>query len=339
MIRFNIGLSTALITAVSISCTDLDVDIKSQLTEFPDSNAAIEAVSADVYNACRGSQQWMVNTVASDEAVSVAFGNDWYDGGQYAQLHLHNWTANNPWLNSLWNSPMTGVTSCNTVLAMIDDDESESAAVIRTMRAYFYFLLMDNFGSAPIVKGLSSEQPQRAPRHEVCEFIESELLEVLPKLPTTVDATTYGKPTRYMADALLAKLYLNWPVYMNDDVATYNATDANTKLNDLVAVCDDVIASGKYDLSDKFMTKFRPDNGPQIKDFIFAIPYDRNKQQGMVYSRYWICRSSQKQFGNLPQSVGGTLRVLPSFYDKFSLPGDERNQSYLSGKQYYWENY
>lgn len=275
----------------------------------------------------------------SDEAVSVSFGNDWYDGGQYAQLHLHNWTASNPRFPAIWNGPMSGITSCNTVLSMIGDDESDNAASIRAMRAYFYFRLMDNFGSVPLVTGLMSEQPDRAPRSEICEFIESEMLAVRDKLPTNVDATTYGKPTRYMADALLAKLYLNWAVYTKDDVATYMPNDINPKLNDLVAMCDDIIKAGKYDLSDKFMTKFRPDNGPQIKDFIFTIPYDRDKQQGMVYARYWICRSAQTQFGNLPQSVGGTLRVLPSFYNKFNLPGDERNQSYLSGKQYYWENY
>lgn len=332
-------LSAALVVAAATSCTDLDVPIKSQLTEFPNNEAAFEAASANIYNACRGSQQWMVNTVASDEAISVAFGNDWYDGGQYVQLHLHNWTANNPWLPSLWNSSMGGVTSCNTALSVINDDESEAAALVRAMRAYFYFFLMDNFGGAPLVTKLVAEQPDRAKRSDICKFIETELLAIRDNLPTQVDASTYGKPTRYMADALLAKLYLNWAVYTNDDVTTYTPNDANSKLNDVVAMCDDIIKDKKYDLSDKFMTKFRPDNGAQIKDFIFAIPYDRDKQQGMVYSRYWICRSAQKQFGDLPQSVGGTLRVFPAFYAKFNLEGDERNQIWLKGKQYYWENY
>lgn len=343
MKRYDIYLkflcSAALTFVLATGCTDLDVPVKSQLTEFPNNSAAFEAASANIYNSCRGSQQWMVNTVASDEAVFVSFGNDWYDGGQYVQLHLHSWTADNPWFPSLWNVPMSGVTSCNTVLSIINDDDSEAAAQVRAMRAYFYFLLMDNFGSAPLVTRLVSEQPDRAPRSELCNFIESELLAVRDKLPTEVNSATYGKPTRYMADALLAKLYLNWAVYSNDDVTTYEPTDTNPKLNDLVAVCDDIIQSGKYDLSDHFLVKFRPDNGPHIKDFIFAIPYDRNMQQGMVYARYWICRSAQKQFGDLPQSVGGTLRVFPAFYAKFNLEGDERNRIWLKGKQYYWENY
>ncbi len=326
---------------LATSCTDLNVPIQSQLTEYPQTPEAFEAISANVYNACRGMAQWMVNTVASDEAVFVSFGNDWYDGGQYVQLHFHNWNADNQWFPSLWNGPMSGITSCNMVLSILGEEESSEAASIRAVRAYFYFLLMDNFGDVPLIKGLMNEQPDRAPRAEICKFIEAEMLAVRDKLPTDVNESTYGKPTRYMADALLAKLYLNWMVYTSADVAQYTAEQSNNnpKINAVVEMCDDVIKSGKYDLTDDFMVKFRPDNGPQIKDFIFAIPYDRALQHGMCYSRYWICRSAQKQFGDLPQSVGGTLRVMPEFYAKFCLQKDRRNDIYLKGKQYYWENY
>lgn len=53
---------------------------------------------------------------------------------------------------------------------------------------------------------------------------------------TNVDPSTYGKPTRYMAEALLAKLYLNWAVYTAADVATYTPTMSNEKLNAVVAM-------------------------------------------------------------------------------------------------------
>jgi len=33
------------------------------------------------------------------------------------------------------------------------------------------------------------------------------------------------------------------------------------------------------------------------------------------------------------------MRILPEFYDKFNLEGDERNETILTGKQYYWSNY
>jgi len=247
-------LTTACTFTLATGCTDLDVKIKSQLTEFPDTEAAIEAASADVYNAYRGAigrDHWFNQTLASDEAVAVSLGADYYDEGKYMQMHLHNWTPNNVMLG-VFTPAMTGVTSANTILAMLGDDESPNAAPIRAMRALYYFWLMDSFGDLPIIKGLVDQTPDRSPRKEVCEFIESELLAIRDIITTDVTALTYGKPTRYMVDALLAKLYLNWAVYTANDVATYEPTDNNPKLNDVVAMCDDIINSGKYDLSNGY---------------------------------------------------------------------------------------
>lgn len=330
--------------SLAMGCTDLNVDIKSQYTTFPNSNEAAEAVAANIYNYYRGAlgqDHWMVQTLSSDEAVSVALGSDYYDGGIYMQLDLHSWRPDLGKLSTIWNSAMSGVTGCNQVLQILGDEESVGAAPVRAMRAFYYFILMDNFGAVTLKKSISDEPSDRAPRKEICEFVESELLAVRDKLTTTVDETTYGKATRYMADALLAKLYINWNVYTASDVASYTPTTTNPKLNDAIAVCDDIIKSGKFNLSDDFMVKFRPTNGPQIKDFIFAMPFDREKQQGMTYARFWTHRSAQKGLYEVdfPNSVAGTFRCLPEFYDKFNLPGDERNKQYLTGKLFKRKNY
>ncbi|TJZ54978.1 RagB/SusD family nutrient uptake outer membrane protein [Sphingobacterium olei] len=331
------------LVAAFVSCTDLDVDIKSQYTDFPTTERAAEAISADVYAAYRGAlgyNHWMVQTLSSDEAVSVALGTDYYDGGRFRELHVHNWTSDNAILPNMWNAAMTGINLSNNVLTIFGDDESDKAAPMRAMRAYFYFLLMDNFGGAPLIKGKVDQIPDRSSRAEIANFIESELLAVRDRLPGEVSAATYGKATRYMADALLAKLYLNWSVYTSGDVAAYTPAMPNEKLAQVVAMCDDIIQSGQFNLSShKYLEKFRPDNGPQIKDFIFAMPYDREKQQGMTYARFWIHRSGQNQFAPLPSSVGGTFRVLPTFLAKFNLEGDDRNASYMGGLQYYWSDY
>ena len=326
-----------------VACTDLDVDIKSQHTEFPNTERAAEAILADVYAAYRealGRDHWMIQTLSADEAVSVAIGTDYYDGGRYREFHVHNWTADNGMLPSIWNGASTGITLANNAITLFGSGKEQFTAPARAIRAYYYFILMDNFGAVPLITGPIDAVPGRTDRADICRFIESELLAVKDLLPTTVSVATYGKATKYMAEALLAKLYLNWNVYMTADVANYTPSMPNEKLNAVVAMCDSIIASGQFNLtSHKFMVKFRPDNGYQVKDFIFAVPYDREKQQGMTYARFWIHRSGQNQFASLPQSVGGTFRVLPTYLDKFSLDGDERNASYIGGKQYYWSNY
>ncbi|NDV57725.1 RagB/SusD family nutrient uptake outer membrane protein [Bacteroides sp. 519] len=329
--------------ALAASCTDLDVDIKSQYTEFPDSEDAVDAISGSVYSSYRGTlgrDHWFCQMLSSDEAVAVSIGGDYFDGGRYRDLALHSWTPDHGMIPSMWNSAMNGINTCNSVLAQLGDDESNGAAPIRAMRAYYYFILMDNFGDAPIMTSMGGGQPDRSPRADVCKFVEEELLAVLDRLTTTVDGTTYGKATRYMAEALLAKVYLNWALYTASDVANYNPTDSNPKLNDAVKMCDAIIASGKFNLNDSFWSKFLPTNGAHIKDFIFVMPYDRVTQRGMTYARFWTHREGRSQFDHkMAGSVGGTLRVLPEYYDKFNLEGDDRNNIWLTGKQYYWKDY
>ncbi|MGO3306238.1 MAG: RagB/SusD family nutrient uptake outer membrane protein [Sphingobacterium sp.] len=342
-IKYTRYISAVALAFTLSSCTDLDVDIKSQYTEFPTSERAAEAISADVYAAYRralGYNHWMSQTLTSDEAVSLALGTDYYDGGRFRELHVHNWTADNGNIPGMWNDAMNGINLANNVLAIFGDDQSETAAPMRAMRAFYYFILMDNFGDVPLITGKVDQIPDRSSRSEICHFIESELLEIRDRLPADVTVANYGQATRYMADALLAKLYLNWAVYTASDVASYMPGVRNEKLSNVIAMCDDIIESGFYNLdSHKYLEKFRPDNGPQIKDFIFAVPYDREKQQGMTYTRYWIHRNGQNQFAPLPQSVAGTLRVLPTFLEKFNLEGDQRNDIYIGGLQYYWSDY
>lgn len=322
------------------SCTDLDTDVKSQYTSYPKSDEATEAALASTFYSMRGSigrSLYVVSVLSSDEAVSVSMDGDYTDSYRWMGPTVHDFRSSNEDLGSVWSDATSGITNCNTALALLNDDESDGAAQVRAARAFYHFILMDCFGDVPILTRDADDNPVRAKRADVAAFIESELKAVVDKLPTTVDATTYGKPTRYMAEALLAKLYLNWAVYTASDVQEYDASKAtNAKLNDVVNACDDIIKSGKFDLSDAYRTKFYADNGAQIKDFVYAMPFDHDTQQGMSYARWWTHRSAQKTFYgvDLPKSVAGNFRLNPDYVDKFSLEGDDRNAVILGGDLY-----
>ena len=76
---------------------------------------------------------------------------------------------------------------------------------------HFYFLWIHS-EQLPKLDHLigDSEAIDRSPRSEITKFIESDLLRALASggLKEDVDASTYGKPTKWMAEALLAKLYI-----------------------------------------------------------------------------------------------------------------------------------
>lgn len=332
------SIMPAALLALAAGCTDLDVDIKSQYTEFPDSELAAEAKAANAYFFMRDPLARDYNQaqcLSSDETTSFSFnGSDYYDNGRYNHIVLHNWTPDDAVIG-YWDKLTQGITTCNGLIVEMGGEEADVTAPIRAVRAYYFWVLMDSYGDVPLLDHVLAEDEEiaRSPRADIARFIESELLAVLDLLSTDVDVSTYGKPTRWMANALLAKLYLNWPVYTCGDVATYTPAMNNEKLNDLVKACDDIIASGKFDLSDSYMTKFNPENGAHIKDFIYAMPFDRETQQGMTYARFWTHRNSNKEFYgvDLPSSVGGCFAVNTAFVDKFNLEGDDRNEQFIGG--------
>ena len=199
-------------------------------------------------------------------------------------------------------------------------------------------LIVDSFGDVPILDCLpdDDEAVERMPRRQVAEFIESELKACLPSLTKNCNAATYGKPTYWMAEALLVKLYINWAVYIADNVADYDAaTSRNAKLDECVRLCDDIMQNGPFDLSDSYRKKFLYNNGPQIKDFIYAMPYDKVNATGMLYGRYRTFRKVDNGDtmgylgGKMNKSCAGIFALNEEYSNLFTLKGDDRNEIIL----------
>ncbi len=338
----------AAIVTMATGCTDLNVDVKSQYTEYPtESKVALEAKMADVYYAFRsvlGNKYNRYQTFASDEASGLSFDGDYYDGAENVNPTLHNFKAEDGTLD-YWADLAGGITKCNKAIDEFGDANDDLTlsyiAAARTMRAFYHFILMDSFGDVPILNKLydDNEAIARSPRKEVAEFIEKELLESVPYLSTANDASTYGKPNKWMAEALLVKLYINWGVYTCGDVTSYDATSTvNSKLNDCVKYCDDIIKSGIFNLNDEYRSKFMYDNGVQIADFIYAMPYDCVNAKGLYYGRYRTFRkidngSPVGYYGEkMKNSCAGIMAMNPEFSSLFSLQGDDRNNAVLGGK-------
>ena len=345
-------LFAAGLIGLTTSCTDLDVPVKSQYTKYPTSEVAQEALMADVYYHLRGTlgRRYMeAQCLASDEWVGISFDGDYFDSGTYAHTCLHNFYDTDPSIG--WYADVaSGIAKANRVIVTMGGDDADPKAIApaRAMRAFYHFILMDSYGDVPVLDAIPGENEavERKPRAEVARFIESELLDIIPYLSETNDATTYGKPNKWMAEALLVKLYINWPVYTAASVDQYDAATAkNEKLNDCVKYCDEIIKSGKFSISEGangYRSKFFPNNGSQIKDFIYAMPFHTTEATGMHYGRPRTWRQAKGSFDSyygmkLSNSVGGNFSMSPEMSDLFSLPGDERNDNILAGQIYMYD--
>ena len=339
---------------MTASCTNLDVTPEAQFTKYPNSEAAIEAQMADVYFHLRGTlgRRYMeAQALSSDEWVGISFDGDYADGGIYAQCSLHNFdpsSASTGWYDDV----AAGITKANRVILNMGGEENDATAQARYMRAFYSWILMDSYGDTPILDHLAAddEQIDRSPRADVARWIESELKAIIDLLPTNVDISTYGKPTRYAAEALLVKLYINWPVYTASSVTAYDAASySNEHLNDVVALCDDIINSKQFSLSEGatgYRSKFWPNNGYQIKDFIYAMPFDAITAQGFQYCRPRIWRQGRNDgnggpgyFGSdIGNSTGGNFSISPEFADVLmALETDDRQENILAGQIYMFD--
>jgi hypothetical protein len=233
----------------------------------------------------------------------------------------------------------SGIVKANEIIDS-DADEAKYKAPARAMRAFFTFLMMDCWGDVPINDSKLASQidlEKRQPRADVARWLESELKEIIPLLSTETTGDNYGKPNKYMAQALLAKLYINWAVYTASSAENYDANATNEKLADCIAVCDDIIKSGKFALGpDAYRFKFASDNTERVeagtvKDFIYAMPYHTTEQTGMQYGRSHSYKDvknlNPSYYGEqLTNSGGGYVTMTPEFVKLFNLKGDERNK-------------
>jgi hypothetical protein len=345
---------------VAGACHKLDVVANSEYTSdvFPKTDAQFQSVVGPIYTQLRGSwsgDYFFISECSTDEAILPAYGGNWLDGSKYQELHRHTWTKDNAWVNSIYSSASTLTSLCNQILYILKDAPASDAknttlSEVKTMRALGFWQLMDLFGTV----SLDTTYPAttlngNATRVQMFNYVESELKAAIPYLKTDVSSATYGRPTRYMAYSLLAKMYLN--------AKEYTGTERN---NDCIAACDSVINSGKYGIESRssYLAQFYPTNGPSMKEFIFAIPYDASTSAGwMFYARYDLNRNQGIQFGysgstagsnvdpimNLTKGNGlvnsmpsGPRATLPSYLRNFtSDPNDIRLQQWLYGYQYW----
>ncbi|MCC8114575.1 MAG: RagB/SusD family nutrient uptake outer membrane protein [Bacteroidales bacterium] len=219
---------------------------------------------------------------------------------------------------------------------------------LRAIRAYYHFWMMDVYGNVPILDSVDASTYQQ-PRADVAAFIEKELLAAIPDLTISNNEATYGRPNKWMAEALLAKLYLNWGVYTND-ITTVDGDTANPKLADCIEWCDEIINSGVFSLGDNYRSKFFPDNGVQVTDFIYAVPFDAveldfgTNKYSAAHSMMRFCDYRKGTYckpylwGWAPGTTRAGLYLLtPECVDLFCLEGDQRNDVIAVGAQYAWD--
>ena len=209
-----------------ISCTNLDETVYDSIPAdlFGKKPAEINAIIAPMYKTLKSlwpGDMFLLSEETGDMAITpTRVGGDWWDGGVHMEMKLHTWQARNGMIRNSWDACMSGITTCNRIYATIETAEMDAELKVRTLaeirgiRAFWYYMLIDYFGNAPLVADYkSTELPGMSTRQQLYDFVIEELNEIKDVLRTDVTGASYGKFTQGVAYTLLAKMYLNAGVW------------------------------------------------------------------------------------------------------------------------------
>jgi hypothetical protein len=195
----------------------------------------------------------------------------------------------------------------------------------RFLRAFAYWVLMDEFGNPPFVTendelGILPEQIKRA---DLFTYVESELLDLINNNGLkAAKSNEYGRADVAAACALLARVYLNAEVY----TGTARWTDA-------ITYSKKVIDAG-YSLHTSYEHLFLADNDQKNLEIILPIAYDGINTRLHGGTTFLInCGSSSDyqttyedkiiHYGILTNANWNGYRARENFTNKFE-PGDKR---------------
>lgn len=330
------------------ACTNLDEQVLDEQlgADLVNNPNNVEALINPPYASLRRTIEWYdfwaLQEVSTDEVIIPARGTDWYDNGDWQQLHRQTWTANHPRMKNVWEVLNQGVSRANTAIYYIGQFPQNATTTqyineAKFLRIYYLYMINDLFGQIPVREPNEvdfSVSPKVLKRLDAADYMINELKAIIPNLKTKAQVGS-DKATVGAAKALLAKIYMNYGVYSGNTI---------TKWDEAITMCNEIIASPDYSITSDYWTMFRKDVA-EHDEFILRVPMDDNVDMGSgsVWVNFTLHYS--QVFGSITSTWNGPS-VTSTFYNTFDVVNDARvkddriksecgfNLGFLVGQQY-----
>lgn len=331
----------ALLGGTGTSCTDLSDVVYSEITEedFTSNSESLNLLIGQVYSkfgTFLGCGSWWNESTADCLLIPYRNVSNEWNGSLHTEKYTHTWTAKNNSLKNLWNNYFSAITTINLVLSQIENADEDIRlrynAELRMLRAYVYYNIIDHWGDVPLITSneVDLNQITKTSSAEIYKFMMNEFKECLPYLSKDVK-NMYGRMHYYAALAIKARYLINANVFLdterNDQVYPYE----NEGLDECIAVCDEIIKDGGYDLEPDYFTNFKVENQESIEN-IFVIPFDpvysigvSGPGVGLDLARYCLHNSQKIFYGEAVGALWNGFCALPSMYRSFDEKDLRRN--------------
>ncbi|NBC82393.1 MAG: RagB/SusD family nutrient uptake outer membrane protein, partial [Bacteroidetes bacterium] len=314
----------------AFGCTDLEEEVYDRIPVdiYPENDAQVASLPLNAYKELQpliDDQGWwfLAQETSSDELVFPTRDADWDDGGKWRVMHQHNWTNDVEGVNRMWDVFYNGVTKSNQTIDMMKELEQtdiikEKIKEVETVRCFYYYLIIDNYGDAPYLTTTIGvpEQPNKISRAAIFDSVTTTLENNLSSLKA-IDNKLLA--TRYMAFALLSKLYLNAEVY------------TGTAQWEKAGQYADSIINGPYTLANNVTEPFVTQNENSTEN-IFTIPFDEDTYEGFRLHMRTLHYQSNLTF-DMPVGPWNGCAVMYDHFLTYDTNDLRREAYFLFGPQ------
>ena len=283
---------------------------------------------------------WSVQETTADAAKCA-----WENDAWVRALNTNTWNyEQNDAVYAVYVRTLQGIAYVNEFLRQTTEDKLDARGVpedvkgkvngfrdeARFLRAYFYWMALDCFGSVPFSTENSpfggTYTPPQASRTDIFNFCVNELQSLLSdsgNLPAA--RSRYPRADRGAAAGLLARLYLNAEVYTGTPM-----------WSQAKAVCEEIFDMG-YALSPDYEALFRGDNGENAaarNEMLWAVSYNAEKTQSYGGTSYLLAATlaatdiTDQSKPNGQRNGWAGLRVPYEYVERFF---DVSGQDYATG--------
>lgn len=315
---------SALLTGTLTSCSDSFLDLKDR-NNFTNENfwrdkadaesalaAAYSPIKYQMYGYYGAFDGWLNLNSRGDDIFTVL--NEEASMWDIANFQNSATTGNDP-----YGALYTGIQRANIVLKFIDEvpasgiTESDRAIIkgeALVLRAYQYFLLVNNYGAVPLRLIPSNEDEPNKPassEEEIWRQIEIDLLTAINEcnLPENRPAEQKGRIEKGAAQAILGKVYATQHKY----------ADAKTTLGNLIKSSYTEFnkpGNTRYRLMENFADNFTTANENNAES-VFELQYSSDGDLSWGNEGGISLGSSLAQFVG-PSSSGGWAKLMPSAF-------------------------
>lgn len=314
------------------ACTDLDQSPLSSIAkdEFYQSESDVKAALNGVYSIF--TEDGMVGIYNNDMIYLNDLQSEYARRGtansaDIAELGNFAYTPTNSFVKGTWQLHYNGINRANVLIDHVEANTTlpaqtrqDYSGAAKFLRAFFYFDLVRFYGDVPlVVHEDESEGLERTHIDSVYQQIVTDLQDA--ERISDSFATLTSEVSPLAATTLLAKVYLNWA----QSDTEYSSAHQTELLQQAIAKADEVTASGRYRLIDKFCDNWSIDKKDGA-ELIFTVEH-----------KYGVNRNIT---GHCVFSTGFTNAKLPviaaldnSLLDDWD-PADQRRDASVTRRLY-----